>query len=158
MLPIRTILLPTDFSEHSQWALRLACALARDHSSELVLLSVVPTPVIVYGEGVVPDEPEQHRVEMENRLLRLPVPSFTGQLTRKIKEGDPATEILDTAREVNADLIIMGTHGRTGLARFLMGSVAEVVARKAGCPVLTVKMPFPVLEEEHLAEQGSINT
>lgn len=158
MLPIHTILHPTDFSERSQAALKLACALARDHGSELVLLTVVPYPVIVYGEGVVPDDPERRRADMEDRLNRLPVPNYQGRLMRLIKDGEPATEILNVAKEIHADLIIMGTHGRTGLARFLMGSVAELVVRRAECPVLTVKMPFPVLaEEEQPAAQQALN-
>jgi nucleotide-binding universal stress UspA family protein len=62
---------------------------------------------------------------------------------RRLEEGLAVTEVLRVAQEVNADLIVMGTHGRTGLARLLMGSVAEQVLRKALCPVLTVKTPFP---------------
>lgn len=158
MLPIHTILHPTDFSERSQAALKLACALARDHDSELVLLTVVPYPVIVYGEGVVPDDPERRRGDMEDRLNRLPVPNFQGRLTRMIKDGEPATEILNVAKEIHADLIIVGTHGRTGLARLLMGSVAELVVRRADCPVLTVKMPFPVpVEEEQPAAHQALD-
>jgi glycine betaine transporter len=60
-----------------------------------------------------------------------------------VKEGDAGGEILRMAKEISSDLIVMGTHGRTGLARLLMGNVAETVSRKAHCPVLTVKFPFP---------------
>jgi nucleotide-binding universal stress UspA family protein len=60
-----------------------------------------------------------------------------------LQEGDPATEILRIAQECKCDLIVMGTHGRTGVARLLMGSVAEHVVRKAECPVLVVKTPLP---------------
>ena len=61
----------------------------------------------------------------------------------RLEEGNPVAEILRVARETHCDLIVMGTHGRTGLAHLLMGSVAEQVVRKAGCHVLVVKTPFP---------------
>jgi nucleotide-binding universal stress UspA family protein len=61
---------------------------------------------------------------------------------RRLVIGDPALEILDEAQESKVDLIVMGTHGRSGLGRLLMGSVAESVVRKAACPVLTVKAPI----------------
>jgi nucleotide-binding universal stress UspA family protein len=60
----------------------------------------------------------------------------------RVQHGDPAVEILGVAREASCDLIVMGTHGRTGLGRLLMGSVAEQVVRKAACPVLTIKVPL----------------
>jgi len=62
---------------------------------------------------------------------------------RRLAEGDAVEETLRVAQEANADLIVMGTHGWTGLGRLLMGSVAEQVVRRASCPVLTVKAPFP---------------
>jgi nucleotide-binding universal stress UspA family protein len=68
-----------------------------------------------------------------------------------LDDGDPASEILDRADEQECDLIVMGTHGLTGLRRILMGSVAEQVSRKATCPVLTLKVPYP---EAALAVQG----
>jgi nucleotide-binding universal stress UspA family protein len=62
---------------------------------------------------------------------------------RHVRDGDPSEEILAVARETRSDLIVMGTHGRTGVGRLLMGSVAEQVMRRATCPVLTVKTPVP---------------
>lgn len=142
MLPIRTILHPTDFSEQSNYALRLACALARDHGARLILLHVASPPTAIYGGDVlVPLPPESHDEEKQ-RLDRLEVPD-TVSTERRLVEGDAATEILYVAEKTGADLIVMGTHGRTGLARFLMGSVAEQIVRKGPCPVLTVKTPFP---------------
>lgn len=64
----------------------------------------------------------------------------------RLREGDAAAEILQVADEVGADLIVLGTHGRTGLGRVLMGSVAEAVLRRARCPVLTLKSPLPEAE------------
>jgi nucleotide-binding universal stress UspA family protein len=64
-------------------------------------------------------------------------------LEHQLRQGDPANEILRVAQEIPCDIIVLGMHGRTGLGRLLMGSVAEQVVRRAPCPVLTVKAPFP---------------
>jgi nucleotide-binding universal stress UspA family protein len=143
MLAVQTILHPTDFSNRSQHAFWLACALARDYGARLVLLHVIPAPTIIYGEGVVPSEPEELRAAAKDQLDGLQVPNTTVAAERQLDEGDAVEVILRTAREIQADLIVMGTHGRSGLGRLLMGSVAEQVVRKARCPVLTVKAPFP---------------
>ena len=103
---------------------------------------LVREPVVVYGEGVVPPEPETFRAEAMERLNELEAPAPGVGLERRLTEGDPVTEILRLAKESEVDLIVLGTHGRTGLGRLLMGSVAEEVVRKAPCPVLTVRMPF----------------
>jgi nucleotide-binding universal stress UspA family protein len=143
MLPIRTILHPTDFSPQSAHAYQLACALARDYRARLVLLHVHP-PEIVYGEGyVLPPDPAVVLKELEQELDHLPPPDPGIRVDRVFKEGDPVTDILATARETGCDLIVMGTHGRTGVGRLLMGSVAEAVLRRAPCPVLTLKAPLP---------------
>jgi nucleotide-binding universal stress UspA family protein len=144
MFAIRTILHPTDFSEPSEYAFRLTCALARDHWARVVLLHVA-MPVV--AEGIVLQESPQesqrklwdafHRVERSDPKVR------ELRIETKLVEGEPATEILRAAREIQPDLIVMGTHGRTGLVRLLMGSVAEAVLRKAPCPVLSVKAPVP---------------
>lgn len=144
MLAIRTILHPTDFSQHSTYAYGLASALARDYGARLIVLHVVPEPTPVYGEGVViPANPEVFRIEAREQLERLASPGPEVAVEHRLEDGDPATGILHAAREAGADLIVMATHGRTGLERLLMGSVAEQVVRKAVCPVLTVKAPFP---------------
>lgn len=140
MLPIHTILFPTDFSKSSANALYVAQALARDYDARLVALYVAPSPTLVYGDGVIPpdlgDRDEAARAELE----RLDLPDGS---ERRFEEGDPVEVILDTVRETHPDLIVMGTHGRTGLSRLLMGSVAEQVVRRASRPVLTVRLPFP---------------
>ena len=141
MLPIHTILFPTDFSEASEHAFPLACALTRDYGARLVILHVAPLPTIAFGEGVVPPNPELYAHEAHEQLNRLQVPDADVRAERRFEEGDPATEILRAAQELPADLIVLGTHGRTGLRRLLMGSVAEQVVRKARCPVLTVTAP-----------------
>jgi nucleotide-binding universal stress UspA family protein len=143
MLPIHTILHPTDLSDRSEFAFRLACALARDYGARLILLHVTSRPVIGYVEGLVPPQSESRLRALHEELHRLSVPDPRISVEHRLREGDPVAEILAVAQESSADLIVMGTHGRTGLARLLMGSVAEQVVRRAACPVLTVKTPFP---------------
>jgi len=155
MLPIHTILHPTDFTDRSEYAFHLASALTRDYGARLVLLHVVAPAVAVYGEGALPLDPEVLAYEAKERLNRLEVPGANVRAKRLFAEGDPATEILRVAREIHADLIVLGTHGRTGLARLLMGSVAEQVVRKATCPVLTVTAPFAPAPAPALAESVS---
>jgi len=148
------ILHPTDFSERSESAFHLACALARDYGARLILLHVAMRPVLVYGEGVVPPDPEEDREVREAKLHRL-APGPPIHTEYRFEEGDPASVILQVAQEAGVDLIVMGTHGRRGLARLLMGSVAGQVVRQAPCPVLTVRVPFPQpvpVEAELLAE------
>jgi len=142
MLPIRSILHPTDFSERSEYAFRVACSLARDYQARLIVLHVATTPVIVYGTGVVPPDAERYRTELQEKLTKLQTQDPTVRVEcRLATNGDAVPEILRVARE--SDLIVMGTHGWTGLSRLLMGSVAEGVVRKASCPVLTLRGPFP---------------
>jgi len=139
MLPIHVILHPTDFSDRSLAALPLACALARDYGARLVILHVC-APIIAYGEGILPPDPEAISREARERLDRLDIPDGI-RVERQFEEGDPAELILSVAQDLDCDLIVMGTHGRTWLRRLLMGSVAEQVVRRASCPVLTVAPP-----------------
>lgn len=156
MLPIHTILHPTDFSDRSEFAFRLACTFARDCGARLILLHVAPVPVLVYGEGVVPPQPEDYREQLEEELHRLVPPDPSIPVEHRFREGDPVAEILAEAEESSADLIVMGTHGRTGLGRLLMGSVAEQVVRRASCPVLTVRTPFPHAEHSQERLAGAV--
>jgi nucleotide-binding universal stress UspA family protein len=146
MLPIRIILYPTDFSERAQAAFQVACALARDHGARLILLHVVSPPVIAYGETITDLVIVASNERTQELLNQLKPADPTVPCERQFKEGDPAAQILAVAKATQCDLIVMGTHGRTGLGRLLMGSVAEQVVRRAPCPVLTVKTPFPGAE------------
>jgi nucleotide-binding universal stress UspA family protein len=152
MLPIRTILHPTDFSARSDSALKLACALARDYGARLIVLHSAQAPTIGYMEGVVPPLADDVIETARQQLERLEIPDTGGRVARRFEVGDPAESILEVAQEVHADLIAMGTHGRTGLARLLMGSVAEKVVRRATCPVLTLTAPFAVAETAPVLE------
>lgn len=144
MLHIDKILLPTDFSAQSDYALRLATSLARDHEAKLLILHVAATlgaEFVSFGEAVSQLQPETHLHQIREELERVRPPDPDVPVEHILAEGDPAQEILRVARETNCGLIVMGTHGRSGLQRLLMGSVAEQVMRHASCPLLTVKLP-----------------
>lgn len=156
MLAVHTILHPTDFSDQSRYAFGLACSLTRDYGARLVLLHVASTPIIGYGEGVIPPDPEELRNEARAQLDALQPPAGDVRAERRVAEGNPVDEIIRVAEEIDASLIVMGTHGRSGLGRLLMGSVAEYVLRRAPCPVLTLKAPFPNEKSEaDLVASGS---
>lgn len=140
MTRINNILHPTDFSPFANRALPLACALARDYGATLILLHVRPMPVAVYGEfGAMPPQPPELVETVKDRLRQLLPTDFDGHVEYQVRDGDAAAEIVSLAEQSHCDLIVIGTHGRSGLSRVLMGSVAEMVLRKAPCPVLTVK-------------------
>ena len=141
MLPLQTILHPTDFSDCSGYAFRLACSLARDYGARLVVLHVAEPLMAVAGEGVLMLPPTFDLELLRKQLQQLEPRNPKVQVEHRLVQGDAAAEILRIAAETKCDLIMMGTHGRTGLRRVLMGSVAEQVVRKASCPVLTVKTP-----------------
>ncbi len=144
MLPIRTILHPTDFSDSARGAFELACALARDYSAGLVLVHVVPQARVFAPDGIAVPIGAEESYEPHARLAHLNPDDPTVKTDHRVLNGDPADQILKAAKDVNADLIVMGTHGSGGLTRLLMGSVAESVMRKAPCPVLTVRGQFHI--------------
>jgi nucleotide-binding universal stress UspA family protein len=153
MTPIRTILHPTDFSKRSTVAFRLACSLARDHQAVLIVLHVAPAePLFLDGPYIPP--PPSFRTELIQKLNEICPDRNNLPVEHRLAEGDPAVQICRLAAESNCDLIVMGTHGRTGMGRLLMGSVAEQVVRKAPCPVLTVKEPATEAREELAAVGG----
>jgi nucleotide-binding universal stress UspA family protein len=141
MLPIRTILFPTDFSDCANYAFGLASSLARDHGANLIVLHVATPPhSVTFGElERMLEQRGGYRKELEEKLRRFCVPDSKILIEYRLEEGNPASEILHAANQGNCGLIVMGTHGRTGLGRVLLGSVAEQVVRKAPCPVVTVK-------------------
>jgi nucleotide-binding universal stress UspA family protein len=141
MLPIRAILVPTDFSEHSDNVFRLACSLARDHGARVYVLHVLAPPTAIYAGGAVVAVPEGGRDEAWSKLRQYRSPDPSVPVESRLGEGEAADAILRVIAELGCDLAVMGTHGRSGLARMLMGSVAEAVVRKARCPVLTVNIP-----------------
>jgi len=141
---IKRILVPIDFSECSKKALRYALALARQHSATLDLLYVVPTPPYGAGEYGPVDYGDLQEELQENaaRELGRTISEEVGKAAPAgpiIRTGAAVREIVDVARTIPADLIVISTHGRSGLKHVLLGSVAEQVVRHAPCPVLVVR-------------------
>jgi nucleotide-binding universal stress UspA family protein len=150
MVEFRHILCPTDLSEPSRRSLAHAAALARWYEAQLTVLHVVPTfdPILVRSadlEGAVHLVEPISREEVLGELRRLVEAAGSEALDVALaaEAGDPAGTIVDRAVAIPADLIVMGTHGRGGFARFIIGSVAEKVLRKAPCPVMTVPPHAP---------------
>ena len=102
---------------------------------------LVADPYAAYG--LPADFDDRMRASAERALLDLPNPEWASskRVVRGLRQGSPFVEIVQSARENKIDLIVMGTHGRSGVQHMLIGSVAEKVVRKAGCPVLTVRPP-----------------
>lgn len=146
MVMYKHILCPTDFSAPARKALQYACDLAAQYDAELHLLHVLPDPVAAltaYGpvvSAIPPDWEESMRTQVNQQLADAVDKDWARnrKLRRAVCEGVPFAEIIRYARENDIDLIVMGTHGRTGFNHFLMGSEAEKVVRKASCPVLTI--------------------
>ena len=148
-IKLKKILCPTDFSENSEHALKYALALATLSQAKLQLFHVVEP--ISYPRSTELFEPVLDEVELTMKMeaayqkqledqvaaLKEEYPKITGKLVT----GNTFLEIIQVARDDDVDMIVMGTHGRTGLAHVLIGSVAERVVREAPCPVLTVKHP-----------------
>jgi len=143
-LVIQRILAPTDFSSCAEKAFRYAAGFARTFDSEIVLLHVFDNRVINSLYNLRKLSPEVAREEMlktaKKRMKKLMKVDFAKglSLSAHYAEGFPPSVVQETAEELGADLIVMGTHGDTGLAQLLYGSTAEGVVRGAPCPVLTV--------------------
>jgi nucleotide-binding universal stress UspA family protein len=142
MIRVRKILYPTDFSSYSNQAYFHAVAIAENHRASLTVLFVY-TPELGLAGGADAD-----RGYWQNQLEQIRPVDPGIPVHHVMLEGDPAAEIVQYGRDAGIDLIVMGTHGRTGLERLLMGSVAEKVMREATCSVLVVKLPrgIPVTE------------
>jgi nucleotide-binding universal stress UspA family protein len=143
------ILFPTDFSELSQSALAHAAALAHDTGAKLLIAHVEEPPQAYGGAEAYYALPEFDDESLRERLLAVVPPDPDVQYDHRLLIGDPAAEIVHLAAREQVDLIVMGTHGRTGLMRLIMGSVAEAVVRRATCPVLTLKHPQEALIGYH---------
>ncbi len=140
--PFRAILHPTDFSEPREEAFRVACALAKEHSARLfVVHAVVAPPVSSVHQPMPLPLPGDPRAHLQAVLRHAQASAPDLQVDGRVVEGDAAARIAEAAQQTQCDLIVMGTHGRTGFGRVLMGSVAEKVLRTAPCPVVTVKAP-----------------
>lgn len=148
MIRLRKILVPTDFSETSDVAVKYGLALAQAFGASLHLLHVIPDPYTqpwgpeAYGVNLADIVREMH--ESARKRLAEQVPDHqpgTVAVEGTVAVGNAYVEIVRCASATGIDLIVMGTHGRGGVAHMLLGSVAEKVVRKSPCPVLTVQHP-----------------
>lgn len=150
MLSFRTIVVPTDFSDHSLRALSYALGLAEKFGATVKILYVNEPGIQVsdmawVGVDERSLESEHARRARENleHILAEQIPAGVSAET-EVRSGNAVEEIIAYAGETGADLIVMATHGRTGLSHMLMGSTAEQVIRKSPCPVLTLKHPMQI--------------
>lgn len=140
MNTLKTILHATDFSDLAANAFHVALTLAQAHGARLILLYVQEPQEVVQGEfGVSPPEPEESDADILQRLDKLLPKDSPVPVERLVAHGVVAEAIVEVATENNCDLIVLGTHGRKGLARFFLGSVADQVTRSAPCPVLALR-------------------
>ncbi|MDX1961587.1 MAG: universal stress protein [Pirellulales bacterium] len=140
-MSVKTVLFPTDFSTASDAALPHASILAQGSNARMVILHVEEPPV-AYAAGQFyygVSEPDKQVLE---KMLQAVVPADSAIAhEHRLVVGDPSEEVIRVAKEEHADMIVMGTHGRSGVARLLMGSVAEYVLRHAPCPVMVIRQP-----------------
>ena len=147
MKPIARILVPVDFSTHSSEAVRFAADMSRRYEASLELVHVFHVTTYALPEGyVVPSNEQLEHVmkELESQLAaakQAAAEAGARSAQTTLIQGGVTTEILRFAKERECDLIVMGTHGRTGMKHLLMGSVAEQIVRVASCPVLTLRAP-----------------
>jgi universal stress protein A len=143
-LNLRKILVPVDFSDCSRKALHYATVLAKQFQAEVLLLHVLevpPVPVQAFETAFMEGNPEESAAnELSKWQAEVQSPVSVKTV---VCSGSASREIVRTADENNMDLIVIGSHGRTGLARLILGSTAERVVRHAPCPVLVVR------EREH---------
>lgn len=140
----KKILFPTDFSTCSDAGLAHATSLARDTGATLLIVHVAEPPAAYGGGEMYYGVPEPDTKALA-KMLEAVVPTDPSvRYEHRLLTGDPANEVVELAKEENVDMIVIGTHGRTGLRRLLMGSVAEAIVRRAACPVFTFKQPAAV--------------
>lgn len=148
-LHIKKILVPVDFSDNSKAALKTAVQFGTFFQAELVLIHVIEPlfypPDFTLGQITVPSMDTKNIEEQARQeLMKLALMEVQGKLESKVivKSGKPFSEIIDTAAEEDVDLIIISSHGHSGMEQILFGSTSEKVVRKAPCPVLTLRDPL----------------
>jgi nucleotide-binding universal stress UspA family protein len=150
---ITRILVPVDFSAHSEKAVRYALTLAPRFGARVSLLHVVEDPFVTgawQAEAFVPNIPELlddliKAAQAQLADLKTRVATYGVVAATAVVKGEPARAILDEATAGGFDLIVMGTHGRTGLSHAFLGSIAERIVQKAPCAVLTVRETDPAV-------------
>ena len=150
-MDVKRILCPMDFSANSEAVLALATAIAKDAGAELHIVHAYEAPSGIVVGGMVAYPTAIDTEEGRKQLARIVPSSPEVRFKHEWIQGEPPTVLVQYARKQEIDLIVMGTHGHTGLNRVLMGSVAEAVVRRAECPVLTIRYPAhePRLQAEY---------
>lgn len=145
-MKFKTILFATDFSEGSDFAFQYALSLAKQFDSKILVVHIINEPVDLRGFYVphisfdkLEEEIEQGAEKLMEQFCRKHMHGYENFETF-VLPGIPYDEIINKATELNADLIVMGTHGRTGLDHVLFGSTAEKVVRKSAIPVMTIRV------------------
>lgn len=147
MINIKKVLFPTDFSENSNYAFDYAVGLAQKLGARIYILHVIHELIDTTGFYIPNISLDQLQKDLEKGAEEM-MGMFCGERMGDFKDyewmnviGLPHIEILNVAKEKGIDMIVMGTHGRTGIDRVFFGSTAEKVLKKAPCPVLTVRHP-----------------
>ena len=150
-IEFKKILCPTDFSEPSKRAVEYALAMGKSFGGKIIFVHVVE-PVInsaIMGHAITMAAQLEDDLESQAKthLKELAEKQGYDNYETQVLRGKGSIEILDIAKKLDVDLIILGTHGRSGISHFLIGSTAEKIVRSATCPVLTVKADTPPVKE-----------
>jgi nucleotide-binding universal stress UspA family protein len=140
-MKLNKILFPTDFSHTGDAALELATSLARDSGATIVIVHVEESPTAYGGGELYYGIPEPKTEDLLKLLHEIKPNDPQVDYRHRMITGEPASALTRLVEDDEIDIIVMGTHGRSGLTRLLMGSVAEAVVRHAKCPVITYKQP-----------------
>ena len=147
---VKNILVPVDYSDSGDAAIDYAASLAKEYDAELHFVHVYDQPHTNVDAGFsgysFPSELPPVDLEAEAAKLQRVTPPKGVRNCHKFIIGSPVDDLVEYAKENAIDLVVMGTHGRSGLSRLLMGSVAEGVVRRSPCPVLTIKQPVEDLQ------------
>ena len=153
MLNFNVIIVTTDLSEYSLRALPYAVGLAERFDAKLKVVCVNEPALQVSDVAFVGIDPvisqREHSAAIRDQLAMIVSGLPKMNVEAKVLEGSAVDQVVKYASEINADLIVSCTHGRTGLSHVLMGSTAEALVRRSPCPVLTLKQPMPVASSQH---------
>lgn len=154
MLSFKVIIVPVDFSDHSLRALPYAASLAQKFRARLKIVYVSEPSLqasdvawVAVDENTIDEDHATSAIRALEKIVLEQVPQDVAA-DAEVLTGDPVDKVVRYANDEGADLIVMATHGRSGLSHVLMGSVAEHIVRKASCPVLTLKQPMPVRADQ----------
>jgi nucleotide-binding universal stress UspA family protein len=139
--PFQKILCAVDLGPNSQLIIEMAHQIAQADGGSVIFFHVVPMPVEAMGQPLMVEPLTGAEEDARRQLNRLASESHTPKYEIEVVTGDPAQCIIEAAQQHDADLIVIATHGRTGLSHFVLGSVAERVVRESSIPVMTVRAP-----------------